>query len=169
MKGTKSPFLFNMIEEKEITNLVSRIIEGTDAFIVEIKVSINRILISLDKPKGITIDECAAVSRKLYEKLEASGMHENHELVVGSPGLDEPLKVHKQYLKRLGKRFRILTVDGIIHNGILNAADPNGIDLLESFTIREDKMKVKKEEVRRYSYQDIKEAKFEFSLSKEKV
>lgn len=157
-----------MIDEKYITGIVNEIISQTEIFLVEIRISSGRILIAVDKPSGVTIDECASVSRQITSLIEESGIEDNYELEVGSPGMDQPLKVYNQYLRRIGKRFRVLTSDGGIHNGILKSADENCIHLQESFTVKEGKTKIKKEEIKSYAYTDIKQAKFEFSISKEK-
>jgi ribosome maturation factor RimP len=155
-----------MIDEKYIVQLAEEKINGSGSFLVEVKLSPNRIAVLVDKPEGIKIEECAELSRYLSDKLEESGLLDSRELEVGSPGMDQPLKVYKQYLRRIGKRVRVITTDGKIHNGVLQSANENEIILLESFTLKEEKNKIKKEEERKYLFSEIKETRIEFSFQK---
>ena len=148
-----------------VTSLVEEKIQGTEIFAVDVKVTSGKILVALDKPTGITIEECAEVSRYLYDKLDAVGLLETHELEVGSPGMDQPLKVYKQYLRRIGRQVRVITKTGSVHQGRLDAADENGIALFESTTLREGKKKVRKEETINFSFAEIKETKLELNFN----
>jgi ribosome maturation factor RimP len=58
------------VTEGEIREIVSNKLEGTDCFIVDIKVRPRKITVLLDKPTGILIEECAEVNRDLQDKLE---------------------------------------------------------------------------------------------------
>ena len=95
----------------------------------------------IDKPAGITISECIALTRHLHDVLEGSGIFETHELEVSSPGMEEPLKVLKQYEKRIGREVRVLTSNGIVKNGILKAASAEGVELEERIEKKIDKKK----------------------------
>ncbi|MEZ5067982.1 MAG: hypothetical protein R2847_05590 [Bacteroidia bacterium] len=76
-----------------INQHITDYIQDKDIFLVESKITPGKVLVSVDKTSGITIDECAALSRHLYQSLESTGIFEKHELEVGSPGMDQPLKV----------------------------------------------------------------------------
>src|SRR5687768_9865434 len=45
----------------------------------------------IDKPGGVTLDDCAAVSRQLSRVFEVEGVN-FERLEVSSPGLDRPLR-----------------------------------------------------------------------------
>ena len=150
----------------QIQQLVTGKLTGTDAFLVDIKLSLNRIAVAIDKPTGITIEECTGLSRYLAAELESCGLLETHELEVGSPGMDQPLKVYHQYLRRIGKRLRVITNDGKLHNGILKEANENAFTLFETIITKQDNKKVKTEQDVVYSYTDVKETKLEFSFTK---
>ena len=64
----------------------------------------------IDKPGGICIDDCEAVSRRLSDILdEKDYIDEAYILEVSSPGLGRPLKKEKDYKRSLGKEVEIRT------------------------------------------------------------
>lgn len=68
----------------------------------------------IDKESGVDIDECAAVSEKLSEKLdEVDPIPENYFLEVSSPGAERPLKKDKDFEKAIGKNVYIKTYEPI--------------------------------------------------------
>ncbi|NLA74679.1 MAG: ribosome maturation factor RimP [Deltaproteobacteria bacterium] len=62
----------------------------------------------IDKEGGVTIDDCADVSRELGDVIDVKEVIE-HEYVleVSSPGLNRPLRREKDFLKATGSRVRI--------------------------------------------------------------
>ncbi|MGP7817469.1 ribosome maturation factor RimP [Niallia sp. 01092] len=68
----------------------------------------------IDKDTGVDIDECAAVSEKLSEKLdEVDPITENYFLEVSSPGAERPLKKDKDFEKAIGKNVLVKTYEPI--------------------------------------------------------
>lgn len=64
----------------------------------------------IDKPGGISIDDCEAVSRRLSDILdEKDYIDEAYILEVSSPGLGRPLRKEKDYKRSLGKEVEIRT------------------------------------------------------------
>lgn len=64
----------------------------------------------IDKPEGITIDECALVSDQLSEKLDncdPDPIPQAYYLEVSSPGAERPLKKEKDYERALGKYIHV--------------------------------------------------------------
>ena len=88
----------------------------------------------IDKPGGITIDDCEAVSRALSDLLdEHDFIDESYILEVSSPGLGRPLKKEKDFLRSIGsdvevRLYRPLDGDKE-YDGILKAFDDNSITL----------------------------------------
>jgi ribosome maturation factor RimP len=154
-----SPFLLTMIDKTEIIKLIDSQLNGTDIFLVEAKISPGKISISIDKPAGITINECIALNRYLTAQLEATGILETHELEVSSPGMDQPLKVLQQYQRRLGKQVRIITTGGIQHEGKLLDAKPEGIEIVKTHTNKVNRKKETTEEHLSIPFETIKETK----------
>jgi ribosome maturation factor RimP len=153
-----------MVSKKRIEDIVNEWIGDSDLFLVEVKVSPGRVAVFVDKPAGITLEECAALNRHLNNLLEPEGTWETAELEVGSPGMDQPLKVYQQYLRRLGREIRVVTIDGKEHNGTLNAADDQGISMTEVITEMENKKRVRKEIPSRIEFKNIKETKLKLSF-----
>ncbi|SNR88997.1 ribosome maturation factor RimP [Anaerovirgula multivorans] len=62
----------------------------------------------IDKPGGITLDDCQKVSEQLSEKLdELDPIEENYFLEISSPGLDRPLKKDSDFEKFKGENVEI--------------------------------------------------------------
>ena len=60
----------------------------------------------IDKPGGITVEDCAAVSRHLTRVLAVEGI-EYERLEVSSPGLDRPLRKAADFERFAGKRAEV--------------------------------------------------------------
>lgn len=110
-------------------------------FLVDIKFPMGRqIDIYIDSDEGIHISECALVSRLLEKKLDESGLvPDNYILEVSSPGMTNPLKVPRQYKRRIGKILEVLKNDGTQIEAELIEADEEKIKLRE--VIEEKKKK----------------------------
>jgi len=131
-----------MIERDRIIELVEKIIREVEIFLVDISVTAkNKIFIWIDKKDGITIDECAEISKELENHLDRS--IEDFELEVSSPGLDTSFKVRQQYDKNIGREIEIVTEDNKIHKGELLQVTEDGIKLE---IIKNKKDKGKKED-----------------------
>jgi ribosome maturation factor RimP len=60
----------------------------------------------IDKPGGINIDDCEAVSRAFSDLLDEKDFIEDaYILEVSSPGLGRPLKKDKDFKRNLGKKI----------------------------------------------------------------
>ncbi|MDR3187956.1 MAG: ribosome assembly cofactor RimP [Prevotellaceae bacterium] len=100
-----------MISASSIAQVVEEFIAGGDIFLVDIAVSpFNDVEVVADKPAGLTVEDCAAISRAVEAAFDRD--KEDYALTVGSPGLGEPLKVLPQYQKALGKEVEILLKSG---------------------------------------------------------
>ena len=64
----------------------------------------------IDKPGGITVDDCEAVSRKFSDVLYAKDyIEDTYIFEVSSPGLGRPLKKDKDFQRSLGEEVEIRT------------------------------------------------------------
>lgn len=111
--------LYNMNGEphiQAIENKIKALISGEPAlFLVEVKIKpTNNIKIFIDGDQGVSIEKLVYYNRKLYRELEESGMYPNGDfsLEVSSPGLDEPLKMHRQYQKNTGRFVEVILSEG---------------------------------------------------------
>lgn len=130
-----------MIEKALVEQAVSRALEGSDMFLVDLTVSAdNRIVVEVDSMKPMDIDSCAQLNRRIEESLNRD--EEDFELEVGSAGLTSPFKVKAQFDKNIGNEVEVLTRDGRKFSGKLTEAGD------ETFTV-EVARKVKKEGAKR--------------------
>ena len=103
-------------------------------FPVEIKISsANDIKVFLDADDGITIEKCTIVNKALYKYIEEAGLFPdgNFSLEVSSPGLDEPLKLRRQYKKNTGRKVEVLLNNGNKIEGTLLATEDDAIIIEE--------------------------------------
>jgi ribosome maturation factor RimP len=118
--------------EQRVTAIMS---SDPENFLVEVKIKPgNNIKVFIDSDKGISIDKLTQYNRSLYKQIEESGIFysDDFSLEVSSPGLDEPLKLHRQYIKNLGRFVEILLKDGIKIEGKLTAVSDTEIGVEES-------------------------------------
>ena len=116
--------------------------ESPDIFLVDVRIKpINNIKIALDADGGISIEKCVSFNRRLYKQMEEAGMYPEGDfsLEVSSPGLDEPLKLHRQYVKNINRSVEVLQQDGKLTEGVLTSVNENEIELAE--TIGKNKKK----------------------------
>jgi len=129
-------------------------------FLVEVKIRPgNNIKVFVDADRGISIDKLAQYNRSLYRQIEESGLFPNNDfsLEISSPGLDEPLKLRRQYLKNIGRYVEVILKSGIKTEGKLISATDKEI------LIEEEKGNKKKKEIIEHSllYDDIKTTKIQ--------
>lgn len=68
----------------------------------------------IDKPGGVTLDDCTQASRELSTLLDVEDpIPQRYTLEVSSPGLDRPLVKEKDFIRYAGKKVRIKTKEPI--------------------------------------------------------
>ena len=115
-----------------------------EVFLVDVRIKpTNNVKIFLDADNGLSIEKLVQYNRRLYKDLDESGYFPNGDfsLEVSSPGLDEPLKLHRQYQKNIGRNVEVTHRDGIKTEGKLINVTQHDI------VIEEEKGKGKKKEV----------------------
>lgn len=80
---------------------------------------------------GITIDDCARLSRLIEPVLESENVFDGPYVVeISSPGLDRPMVSARDFARRIGDRVIVSFNDGDPEvTGILTAADDDSIEL----------------------------------------
>ncbi len=114
-----------------IKKLLEPLLED-DIFLVDIRIRpTNNIKIYLDADGGLGIEKCIKVNRALYKQLEEAVLYADGDfsLEISSPGIDEPLKMLRQYHKNLGRNVEVITTDGNRKEGKLTAVDENEISI----------------------------------------
>lgn len=106
-----------------IEQLVDGILaEEPEYFRVQVKIKpTNNIKVYIDGDNGITIEKCVRFNRRLYKLIEESAIFPEGDfsLELSSPGVDEPLKMKRQYAKNIGRFIEIVFNDGSIKEGKL--------------------------------------------------
>jgi ribosome maturation factor RimP len=98
---------------QKISEVAGPALEREGAFVVDVQLRLERksVLVQLyvDTDKGITIDECAHISRELRSVFETQQTLQGTDfrLEVSSPGMDKPLRLLRQYPKNVGRRFHV--------------------------------------------------------------
>lgn len=118
---------------EEIRRLAGTCIGNESQFIVDVKLSSRKgpkkLLVIVDGDEGVSIDDCAAISRGLSKALDDAGMLEDQYLLeVSTPGVDQPLTLERQYRKHVGRRLKV-TTGGVTHEGLLESLNRDGIVL----------------------------------------
>ncbi len=103
-----------------------------DIFLVSIKIKpTNNFKIYLDADGGLGIEKCIKINRALYKIMEEMGMYPEGDfsLEVSSPGLDEPLKLLRQYKKNIGRDVEVTMNDEVKKEGKLIAVTEENITI----------------------------------------
>jgi len=137
--------LSDMSIEDQIEQRVNRLI-GTepDVFLVEVRIKpTNNVKVFLDADNGISIERLVQFNRRLYKEFEEEQVFSNNDfsLEISSPGLDEPLKLNRQYKKNIGRFVEVVQTDGARTEGKLISAEE------EQVVVEEEKGKGKKKEM----------------------
>jgi ribosome maturation factor RimP len=117
--------------EEKINDLIST---DSDVFLVEIKIKpVNNIKIYIDGDQGVSIERLVQFNRRLYKQLEEENRYPDGDfsLEVSSPGLDEPLKLNRQYQKNIGRFVEVVDKEGGKKEGKLISADENEVVIEE--------------------------------------
>ena len=135
MKGTVAfPSSFIMTQDTQlqaVEKLVEPLLTG-DIFLVSIKIKpTNNFKIYIDADSGLGIEKCIKINRALYKLMEEAGMYPNGDfsLEVSSPGLDEPLKLLRQYKKNIGRDVEVTMLDEVKKTGRLIAVSNEKITI----------------------------------------
>lgn len=127
-----------------ITTAINELLASQpDKFLVGITIKpTNNIKIYIDGDSGITINDIAGINRKLYHTFEESKLfgEDDFSLEVSSPGIDEPLKLHRQYVKNKGKNVLVTPIDGQEIEGELTEITENEITIEHLVKIEKKKV-----------------------------
>lgn len=112
-------------------------------FLVETSVKpTNNIKVFVDADHGAAIDQLSKINRALYKWVEENLFpNGDFSIEVSSPGLDEPLKLDRQYLKNINRMVEVVLKNGLKKEGKLVSVLENEI------VVEEEKGKGKKKEL----------------------
>jgi ribosome maturation factor RimP len=156
--------MINATQLEAITRMIGTIIaDDPSYFLVEVKIKpTNNVKVFLDGDSGISIRKCAEYNRALYKLLEESDLFPGGDfsLEVSSPGLDEPLKLDRQFQKNIGREVEVFTLDGGKVEGKLISVQGG------SMIVEEERGKNKKKEIIQHTIpqNDIKSTKIQIKF-----
>jgi len=146
--------------EQEVRRLIEEALEENPSlFLIELEIKgDNQILVVIDGDKGVSVNDCIEVSRKIEHNLDRD--EQDFSLEVTSAGAASPLAMPRQFKKNVGRKLSVKTEEQQFEAKLEEAND-------EEITLRwkarepkpvgKGKVTVNKEAVLKYA--DIVEAK----------
>jgi ribosome maturation factor RimP len=107
----------NIEKIEKLRQLLEPVAQGKSAFIVDITLrgeGRHQLLdLFCETDTGITISQCAEISREVLPLIESSGiLGESFRLDVSSPGVGTPLRDRRQYRSNVGRLMSVKYRDG---------------------------------------------------------
>jgi ribosome maturation factor RimP len=156
-----------VIQEQTIRDLAQSYLEGGAGFVVDVRVREGNVIsILLDDDEGTSIAKCIELSRHLEDELDRDS--EDFSLDVSSPGLDQPLKMLRQYTKNIGRDVQLKIHEAGKVEGKLISATENEvvIQTREKRRIEGRKAKEWVEEDHMYALEQLEWTKVQVSFKK---
>lgn len=131
----------------KITEIVEAHLPDESIFIVDIKMTGRKMMsvkITLEGDKGVSIDQCAKVSRAVgFEIEEQDLIKDAYNLEVSSAGVGEPLKLKRQYPVNVGRSVKVFLLEGEVkeREGKLEEVKEDSIVLTEQIRQKGHKKK----------------------------
>jgi ribosome maturation factor RimP len=99
---------------KQVSDLIEPILDEIGFELIDVEYLSEQgrwvLRIYIDKEGGITVDDCATVSRELGDLIDIKNIIEHvYVLEVSSPGLNRPLKKETDFIRVIGKKIKIKT------------------------------------------------------------
>ena len=145
----------HVISKQHITDLAESFLKGSENYLIDVKVSAsNKISVLIENDQHVAIQDCINLSRHIEHSLDRE--QEDFELEVSSPGIDQPFRHERQYLKYSGQTVEIKLRNGIKHKGTLSLSSGDSISLLPTKSTSSKKTNTPAEPVN-FSLNDILE------------
>lgn len=117
-------FLLVMLT-KDLRNKIEEIVTNCvpGAYLIDavlIRAKRNIMSVKVDTDAGISLAECAKISRNIGREFEEeSSLNQQYLLEVSSPGIGYPLKLHRQFVKNIGRHLSLISQSGDVVKGTL--------------------------------------------------
>lgn len=157
-----------MVNKTKILELAQERIQAHDNLLYVVDLIVrpgNNILVEIDRETGyVSIEDCVAISRNIEHNLDRET--EDFSLEVSSAGIDQPLRVYKQYVKNIGRKVKVKfpekgSVEGVIVNANENEFQ---LETKEKKSVEGRKKKEWVTETLNLPYDKIKETKLIISF-----
>jgi len=140
-----------MDDKTQITELLQPYLKDGQLYVVDIQVAGRqggriKVTILLDSDAGITIDECAEISRRLGAQMDELNFFGEapFTLEVSSPGVDYPLTSPRQFVRNVDRNVIVTLIDETIRKGKLVSVSDDHI-VLDIAVEKKSNSKKKKE------------------------
>jgi ribosome maturation factor RimP len=121
---------------KGVNGLVSPEIALMGYELIELDFSGGVLRLTIDKPGGVTLDDCVAVNRRVSMLLDTSDpIKGSYRLEVSSPGLTRRLKKLEDFDYFTGRKAKIHTREGILKGMIRGLAGDKVLLLVDGSEI----------------------------------
>jgi ribosome maturation factor RimP len=116
----------------QIEKTVEALLAGPGIELVGVEIVGSRgnptVRVFVDKPGGVSVEDCARVSRALQDQFDAAGLLPGrYVLEVSSPGIDRPLRRPEDFERFSGETAQVQTYEKIggrhRHTGLLDGYD----------------------------------------------
>jgi ribosome maturation factor RimP len=129
----------------KIKNLAESVLEGEGHFLVEVlffeKQRPTKVMVIVDGDNGVNIDALTSISRKLAVLLdEQNVLTDAYILEVTTPGIDQPLKLKRQFFKNAGRQFKVTLKDKSIVQGKLESVTEEKLTIRQQVDKKETKL-----------------------------
>ena len=130
--------------KEKIAKKTEFLLENDSFFLVDVVITggsnHQKVKVLLDGDDGITIDDCAKLSRSLSAWMDEENLFsDKYTLEVSSPGIDQPLQLRRQYIKNIGRKVKANLSDGTQVEGILKAVKDDFILVEQTLKKKEKK------------------------------
>ena len=145
-----------VISKEHIQELAEEHLAGTPGFLVDVVVSDgSNIRVIVDHDENTSIEFCMGLSRHIESSLDRE--LQDFSLDVLSPGLDQPLKLHRQYVKNVGREVAVMPLEGPKLEGLLTTVEEDHfvVQTREKRRIEGRKAKEWVEEDHRFGFADV--------------
>lgn len=151
------------MELTKIKCIVNEYLNGKDIELVDVTVGVDDVIeVEVDSLRGVTIDECAELSRHIEGCFDRD--KEDFELTVASYSISSPFKSALQYCKNVGRDVEVMMMDGEVIMSKLSAVSDSGftVEYDEKVVVEGKKRKELQHFTREVSYSDVKCTKLMF-------
>ncbi len=125
-------FLFHMRAEEiseKVRGAVSGEVSAMGFDLIEVSFSQGLLRLTIDTPKGVTLEDCVAVTRRVGLTLDAMDcIPGRYRLEVSSPGLTRKLVSRRDYEHFAGRRVKLVLKQGS-RRGILQGLEGDSVRL----------------------------------------
>lgn len=109
-------------KEKVLELLNQGLTEKPNIFLIDLSISdANKITILIDGDRGVVLQDCIDVSRSIENNLDREEL--DFAIEVASVGVGSVLKLHRQFLKNIGRTLIVKTIIETIEAELVEVAE----------------------------------------------